>query len=128
MKPLKNGMQYGNFGAFDGKTINIRPHRFAWFLYNGAIPDGKGIMHECDVPLCCNPNHLKPGTQKENIHDARDKGRIPHGPNHCNAKLTENQARHAKYSDADPKILAKQWNVDPSAITKIRDGSNWKHI
>jgi len=68
------------------------------------------------------------GTQADNLADRDRKGRGANGSLHGNAKLTESQARIAKYSDLDANELAKDWNVDPSAITKIRSGDNWKHI
>ena len=36
---------------------------------------GKVVMHLCDNPPCVNPEHLRIGTQKDNMSDARDKGR-----------------------------------------------------
>jgi hypothetical protein len=33
------------------------------------------ILHRCDNPQCCNPEHLFVGTQAENMADMRRKGR-----------------------------------------------------
>lgn len=33
------------------------------------------IMHKCDNPACCNPDHLVAGSQKDNLDDMRSKGR-----------------------------------------------------
>ena len=30
---------------------------------------GKLVLHSCDMPLCCNPKHLRAGSQLENMHD-----------------------------------------------------------
>lgn len=38
-------------------------------------------MHTCDNPPCFNPDHLTPGTQKDNIHDMISKGRHAQLPN-----------------------------------------------
>ena len=43
-------------------------HRRIWIEYNGIIPDGCIIMHLCNNPSCCNHNHLRCGTHKENMH------------------------------------------------------------
>ena len=53
------------------KTISA--HRLAFKQANGYLP--KVVMHVCDNPTCINPEHLKAGTQSENIKDCVQKGR-----------------------------------------------------
>lgn len=50
-------------------------HRVAYEHKHGPIPKGRVLMHLCDNPACCNPDHLTLGTQRDNIHDAVLKGR-----------------------------------------------------
>ena len=51
-------------------------HRVIYELALGAIPDGKVLMHICDNGLCMKLQHLDVGTQKQNIQDASNKGRL----------------------------------------------------
>jgi len=44
-------------------------HRYIYYLKYGEIPDGIVIMHICDKPSCNNINHLRSGTQAENMMD-----------------------------------------------------------
>jgi hypothetical protein len=68
---------YGRFGA-DGATVYA--HRWAYEHFVGE-PAGDVLMHLCDNPPCCNPSHLKPGTQVENMaHLRRGEGPCPHHP------------------------------------------------
>lgn len=57
---------YGNFwvGYDEGWA---RPHRFAWELLVGPIPDGLDLDHLCRNRLCCNPDHLEPVTRRVNL-------------------------------------------------------------
>jgi hypothetical protein len=57
----------------DGK--NQRVHRLMYVIEHGAIPDGFYILHSCDNPPCFNPDHIRAGTQKENMKDSLDRGR-----------------------------------------------------
>lgn len=50
-------------------------HRQAWLLTHGEIPEGKWILHHCDVPHCVNPAHLYVGTAKDNMRDILERGR-----------------------------------------------------
>jgi hypothetical protein len=42
-------------------------HRVAYELEVGPIPDGLILDHLCRRPMCVNPRHLEPVTQRENI-------------------------------------------------------------
>lgn len=54
-----------------GPMLYLRPHRVAYALLIGPIPDGLTIDHVvargCTSKLCCNPQHLEPITQAEQI-------------------------------------------------------------
>lgn len=65
---------YGRFNA-RGWDYSILAHRAVYQLSVGSIPDGMVIMHLCDNRLCVRPDHLRAGTQAENIRDMLSKGR-----------------------------------------------------
>lgn len=49
------------------KQKHIRAHQAAWSLKVGRLPrDGEVVMHSCDNAQCCNPAHLKIGTNTTN--------------------------------------------------------------
>lgn len=45
----------------------VKTHRAMYELVIGRIPDGLVIDHLCRVPACCNPTHLEPVSQYENM-------------------------------------------------------------
>lgn len=71
-KASKNRDGYGQFWI--GNTF-IPAHRYVWEFKNDTIPDGYQILHHCDNPSCCNPNHLFLGTHSDNMNDKMLKGR-----------------------------------------------------
>lgn len=73
------GFGYGRF-RLGGELRS--PHRIAFEMANGSIPEGPGyhgivVMHRCDNPACCNPAHLSLGTMSDNVRDMDAKGRRP---------------------------------------------------
>src|SRR5258708_39753114 len=61
------------FRVEDGR--NVPAHCVAWELVNGPLPPGDFGLHSCDNPPCCNPRHIFPGTQVDNLRDRNQKGR-----------------------------------------------------
>jgi len=60
-----------------GENENHGTHRLSWFLHFGEIPISMSILHKCDNPKCCNPEHLFIGTQMDNVQDRiKKEGRI----------------------------------------------------
>ena len=68
----------------DGKVTLL--HRWTWEQAHGPIPKGMVIMHTCDNPGCIRLDHLRLGTQAENLADMAAKGRARNAPmlrDHC---------------------------------------------
>jgi hypothetical protein len=63
---------YGQF-QIDGKKQKAT--RVSMMLANGRYPKEQAC-HTCDNPPCVNPKHLFDGTQKENLRDASEQGRL----------------------------------------------------
>ena len=68
---------YGHIGVQEPgqRQVHRRAHRVAWELANGPIPEGLVVMHMCDNPACCNPEHMRLGTRADNARDRAAKGR-----------------------------------------------------
>lgn len=64
------------YGAMCYRGKSTRTHRIAYTCTQGAIPPGKMVLHRCDNPPCCNPDHLYLGDGFDNMRDCSAKGRI----------------------------------------------------
>ena len=64
------------YGQISINGEKISAHKLAYALMVGNVPAGTVVMHTCDNPRCVNPNHLRLGTQADNIFDAKEKGRL----------------------------------------------------
>lgn len=115
----------------NGVQHSYKSHRFSYEYFVGSIPDGKLVCHKCDVPSCCNPEHLFLGSQSENMQDMVRKGRGLVGGRNANTKFTEADIL-AIYRDVDlglsREAIAKKFNVSAVTISHIATGRNWKHL
>lgn len=74
--PSVNNKGYGRFLIYrNGVQTRLLAHRLVAQLAGKQVA-GLVIRHSCDTPLCCNPEHLIPGTQAQNIGDAVERGRM----------------------------------------------------
>jgi hypothetical protein len=82
------------------------------------------VLHDCDNPSCFNPDHLRLGTQADNIADAVRKGRM-------GKKLTAEDAleirRRLELGETQAKV-AEDYPVSKSTIWQIAKRQTWKHL
>ena len=124
---LRNGkMGYANRVALERKLS--RP-----------IGDGLCALHSCDNPSCCNPDHLREGTNAENMKERQTKGRqsrgearsvLFRGEKNGASKLTEEQINDIieRKGTVTQASLATKYGIYQSTISKIQLGLRWKHI
>jgi len=68
----------------DETAFPLLAHRVAYEKWVGPLDPEVVLLHLCDNPGCINPDHLRAGTQLENLRDMRDKGRsAPQQRTHC---------------------------------------------
>ena len=124
------------YGYFKGEMLGVKhkkAHRFSWSFHNESqIPAGVLVLHSCDKRACVNPDHLRLGTQAENISDRDSRGRMAdmRGEKGPRAKLTASQVLEIKSllettTDGD---LAIKFGVARTTISSIKHGHTWAHL
>ncbi len=117
------------YGCFSGGLA----HRFSYHSLVGEIPEGKYVLHNCDVRNCVNPQHLYVGTQKDNVADmwrrgrANTRGQKP-GEGHSLAKLTWSDVREIRGLAKTGKTkaeLSSKYGISYAQIGRIILNLRW---
>lgn len=127
----KGRLNAAGYGLID---FGGRPHiasrlSLTWSI--GRMSKNISACHSCDNPKCVNPGHLFAGTQKDNMQDAKAKGRIKAGNrgrrgNDINSsRLKQDQVLEIKRSPPNDRAFSEKFGVSANAIRLIRIGKNW---
>ena len=131
----KSRKGYGQF-RYNGKTTFT--HRYVLEKKIGR-PIQKGFMacHSCHNRACCNPEHIREGTAKENTQDmlvanrqATKEKTAHYGEAHgmCKLKTTDViEIRNLRNIESVHQT-AKRFGVSASCISSIQLRKTWKHI
>lgn len=117
----------GSFSVTGGRKSEPAP-RASWKLYRGDIPPGMQVLHQCDNPLCVNPDHLFLGTHADNMADMKEKRRSTFGERSAKTKFSEAQVREILTSTEPNTVIAQRFGVDRATISNIRRRKHWRHI
>ena len=119
---------YGKFYV-SGKVSYA--HRVSYAHYKGE-PDDLCVLHKCDAPRCCNPDHLFIGTQQDNMTDMATKERSACnlGTNNPNCKLTGEEVLEIKnlLPHLNNPDIAKRYNITITMVCNIRLGRTWSEL
>ena len=120
---------YG-YGCFWWDKKQHQSHRISWLIAYGSFP-ADCLLHICDNPKCVKPDHLKEGSQADNMADKKHKRRQAFGERIGKSKLTESQVLDIlkKHSEGQSMFsLGKEYGVSDTAISYIVKGKNWSYL
>lgn len=103
-------------------------HPVAYELSTGSIPEGLFVLHHCDNPPCCNPNHLFVGTRYDNAIDAARKGRM--GRKRPGVPLSEESIRAIRElaGTMTQATIAAQFGITQTHAGRIIQRKHWSHV
>ncbi|MFT8319327.1 MAG: HNH endonuclease [Bacillus sp. (in: firmicutes)] len=96
------------------------------------LEKGDLIRHLCDNKMCINPEHLRKGSQLENMQDAIRNGKFKVGSHNKKAKHDELEIYGVKvliyYTDLTNAEIEHITKIPKSIISSVRSGNHWKHV
>lgn len=109
-------------------------HRTIFEHMHGSIPSGLVVMHVCDNRRCVNPDHLRLGTQADNVQDMMQKCRHVSvgqpGSSNPAAKLNERSVEEIRklYSNGGITMerIAKRFGVCQATVSTIVNYKRWR--
>ena len=115
----KTGNGYGAvYDPKSGKTLGV--HVVAYESAYGPLSKGEVVRHTCDNRACFEITHLIKGSQKENVHDAINRGRMKLAPNKLSASIRQAVLESKKHR----KEIMKEFNISQSTYYNIRKESD----
>lgn len=119
--PWTGAQDKDGYGVFSHEKNQYRAPAFALKLDGRPVPNGMMACHTCDNPICVRPDHLYPGTPKQNVADMMERGRANHAK-----KLTAEQAIQIRNMAGDHGEIAAAFGVSRSNVSQIKEGKIWR--
>lgn len=130
--PWTQGTTQRGYGVFWVQGQNVRSNRFALLVSSGTPDDPSHLsLHECDNPICCNPKHLRWGTNLDNAKDRLERGLPKFGEHSASAVLTQSQVEklyQLRLEGWTIREAAKTIGASYTAAENVLTGSSWKHL
>lgn len=103
---------YGRFILDGGRPYPA--HRFSLeFTLGKKLPSRVYALHRCDNPPCVRPDHLWPGSQRQNMMDASRKGRL--NPEQVSASLrARTKEKMRQHWDAHRRVVTGESQMLPA--------------
>lgn len=132
MKPCKRS-EYGYLGpngyySFNKLIDNQRSvHRWVYEVTHGVkLTSDQLVLHSCNNSWCIEPTHLRVGTHRDNAIDRIEAG------NNSLVKLSKEDIQEIrklyKTKRYTHTLLADQFKVSISTITRIINRKTWRHV
>ncbi len=105
----------------NGQQRHHKAHR--WIYEQLVGPAGKVLRYSCNNPACVNIEHLIPGTQLDNVHDA-----IRAGSRKGTPPAIVRQIRRAYDSGESPTRIAARLGMPMITVWHIAKRETWAHL
>lgn len=114
-----NSNGYGQI-RINGRAI--LSHRASFEASIRSLQPSEQVLHRCDNPLCCNPDHLFVGDPAANSDDKVSKGRQAKGFRLPHTKLSPEQVVEIRASSESQSAIALRYGIAQSNVSRIKRG------
>jgi hypothetical protein len=123
-------LKENGYGVLSIRRRNVYAHRLSFKIAGNALTDDAVLCHRCDNRRCVRPDHLFPGTTKDNSDDkvSKDRHFKPKGERNGQSILTIAQVEQIRASTEFHKALAERFGVSKSLISMIKSGRRWERV
>ncbi len=125
------GSKVKGYGRIRYQKKSIGVHRLALMLATNEMPETLYALHSCDNPACINVEHLRWGSQAENMADSvgRNRRADKSGVNNGRSKLTEVQVAEIRsIKGMTIQQIADIYSVSNQLISRIRANKAWPKL
>lgn len=120
------------YGLFRANSTSVRAHRWIYEEKHGKLARDLRVCHACDQRACVRDEHLFAATDKENLQDAKRKGRLMRGERHWKTTLTEEDVRTIRREKTagtgGNASLSRRYKVSRNTIMRICSRLSWQHV
>ena len=121
------GADPGGYGKFSTKRDGERQKHFRahrW-IYEQVIGEKPPLLrHKCDNPRCVRVDHLEPGSQADNVHDAMDRGRREQSLTPDLVRRVRAVYESGQSLRAEAAVLGVNYSTAYQAATR----RSWRHV
>jgi hypothetical protein len=123
--PFKGKLNSKGRPYFTANGEKFLAYRLAYELVHGfGKLDGVMARHTCDNEVCCNPKHIVPGGQQDNMNDMKERER--HGLPHHTVRAIRKLG--AKENGPTHEEIAELYGIGRSTVTEIINRTNYQHV
>lgn len=117
------GKNFRKYGITSFKNRDTRAHILSLESKHKRFEKlGEVVRHLCASPSCCNPEHLRFGSRKENAIDV-----LLHRSSNS-AKMNPAKVRLIRASTSSNKELSRVYGIGRGAINNIRKRKTWSFV
>lgn len=120
-------------GRENGRRVTFSGHRVAFEAATGERLGRLHVLHSCSGRNCCNPAHLRPGTNADNVRDRERFGRSSVGQGNGRAILTEAKvydliSASRSPDGVDQAYMARELGVSRRTVWGIINKQRWPEV